>query len=250
MVGKIRIGRCYYKNNTMSHPKYPGFSNIFVLTKSSAFGELGPYVLTNKDGHIMENIWQFSKIYKSVPRSIQRQSQYNTTIVWDYPEEIHINENNKITPKYWEWRNKGMNCKFPIRYPVGKQNMKTCVGCLIGDNNSYEIVDYIEARKRVYFLVYTELVMQHQTFKNLKYRLSKGENLLIEEVDGPHQESLLYYKNKYNVDDKFIENETIECKPEYMKIMLNDDDRYPFGHGYCLAMALSDMTLNDLDIIE
>jgi hypothetical protein len=37
----------------------------------------------------------------------------------------------------------------------------------------------------------------------------QGENLLIIEVDGPHQEDLQYYKDKYGVSDNFIENGTM-----------------------------------------
>ena len=73
----------------------------------------------------------------------------------------------------------------------------------------------------------------------LKNRLINGENLLIIEVDGPHQESLDYYKEKYEVGDDFIQKNTMLANDENINIMLNDT-KHPFGHGYCLAMTLLD----------
>ncbi len=54
---QIRVGRIKYSGGKPIHPAFPGFTPIVVLTKSSAYGELGPYVLTDEKGCIMENIW-------------------------------------------------------------------------------------------------------------------------------------------------------------------------------------------------
>lgn len=75
------------------------------------------------------------------------------------------------------------------------------------------------------------------SLKKLKKWLQEGKNLLIIEVDGPHQESLDYYKEKYNVDDDFIVNSTMLATKENLEIMLNDT-KHPFGHMYCLAACL------------
>lgn len=74
----------------------------------------------------------------------------------------------------------------------------------------------------------------------MKNKLENGENLLICEVDGPHQESLEYYREKYKVQESFIENNSIEVTFENMKIML-EHTKHSFGHGYCLALALLEM---------
>lgn len=60
--------------------------------------------------------------------------------------------------------------------------------------------------------------------------IRKGKNILIIEVDGPHQEYLNYYKETYSVPDDFIVNGTILATPKYLDIMLNDT-KSPFGHG-------------------
>lgn len=49
-------------------------------------------------------------------------------------------------------------------------------------------------------------------------------------MDGPHQESLEYYREEYGVGDDFIEHNSIEVNLENMKLMLNDP-KHPFGHG-------------------
>jgi len=56
----------------------------------------------------------------------------------------------------------------------------------------------------------------------------------------PHQESMDYYKQTYNVSDDFIENGTMLATEENLMLMMVDP-KHPFGHGYCLAMALLDL---------
>lgn len=250
-IGQIRVGRrVYNRDGSFKDPSYPGFENIFCLTKSSEYGHLGPYILKDDNGRIMENIWQFSKIYENVPKSKQTYSRYDPTIIWDHPEEIHaIVDQNGVLPnkKYLKWRQKGMYCKYPIRYPVGFNHRSKCLGSITASeynkhikDPSYipQIIGYIEARKEIYLKIYTKLVKKEKDFTKLVNMLLSGKNLLIIEVDGPHQDDLEYYKTRYNVGDDFIENYTILANHTNMDIMLNDD-KHAFGHGYCMAMALS-----------
>lgn len=224
-------------------PTFDGFENIKVLTKSSPYGELGPYVLTDKYGRIMENTWQFSKCYKSVPKTIQRYSRWDDTLIWNHPSEIHI-ENDMFTNEFFAWRKKGMFNPYAVRYPVNKNNMKTCLFACENITskkvNNVKKLDYVEARVKIYFYEYKRLVKNQKKFHELKTKLSKGQNLLITEVDGPISSSLDYYKKKYKVDDNFIERDTILVTPKNMEIMINDT-RHAFGHGYCLAMVLLDL---------
>jgi hypothetical protein len=103
-------------------------------------------------------------------------------------------------------------------------------------------LDYIAARKAIYLPLYLKLVVAKPQFSELRQRLAAGENLLIIEVDGPHQESLPYYKERYNVADNFIENSTVLATQENLQLVLNDA-KHPFGHGYCLAAALLGLDL-------
>lgn len=234
----IRIGRTKYDNQgNRTDPSFPDFKPIVVLMKGhNKWGVLGPYELKDEKGRIMENLYQYSKIYEKVPATIQRYSRWDPKIIWQHPKETHI-VNGQIQPAYWDWREKGMNNPFAVRYPVGFGNMHKCLYSIKDKDNPEEKLDYIEARKQIYIPVYCELVKKQEKFWELKEMLDNGKNLLIIEVDGPHQESLKYYKNKYNVDDDFIQQDTMLATEENLRIMMNDP-KHAYGHSYVLSMAL------------
>jgi len=179
-------------------------------------------------------------VYEQIPKTVQRYSRYSNKIIWDHPAETHVVDGN-LTPEYYAWRTKGMNCPYHVRYPVGFHHRHNCLYALAEENGHIvnEQLNYIDSRKKIYIKEYCRLVKLQPKFQELKNRLEGGENLLIIEVDGPHQESLDYYKEKYNVDNNFIQNSTMLINENNVNIMLNDD-KHPFGHCYCLAMALLD----------
>jgi len=236
----IRVGRCTYdKQGKISYPTYDGYTPVVVMMMShSKYYPLSPYLLQNEHGHLMENIWQYSKIYPSIAASKQYYSRYNKTVIWDHPKEDHFTD-GKPTEAYWAWRKKGFNNKYPVRYPVGFTHRHECIGSIPEYDHSI-MLDYIQARKKIYIPVYCEMVKNAKYFAELQTRLSNGENLLIIEVDGPHQESLEYYQEMYHVDNDFIEDDSILITSENLTVLVNDD-KHAFGHGYCLAMALLDM---------
>lgn len=254
----LRIGRIKYVNGRQVYPSYQGYTSIVVMTKSSAYGSLGPYELKTEEGHIFENVWQFSKVYEIVPKSKEVYTQIHRVLAWEHPMEIHI-KGEYYTPEYWAWRQKGFNNPIAVRYPVGRANMHRCKFAIPYETkgstddtlvpvSSIEHLDYIQSRKRTYLPLYINLVQDKAQFIELKRRLQQGENLLIIEVDGPHEESLQYYKDTYQdqgVDDTFIQKDTMLATPENLKIMLNDK-KHPYGHGYCLCVALLGLDLNTL----
>jgi hypothetical protein len=210
--------------------------------KSSPFGPISPYGLQDEQGRIMENVWQFSKVYRQVPATTCCYSRYDKRVIWQHPAEKHVDEDNRLLPAYFAWRHKGMSSRDAIRYPVGFSGRHACIGAVVSDEPSsgeheHEFLDYVQARQQIYLPLYTKLLSNHAMFVGLQKRLLSGENLLIVEVDGPHQESMPYYVERYNVPANFIENNTIEVNQHSMRILLNDA-KHPFGHGYCLAMAL------------
>lgn len=237
----IRVGTCKYdKKGNRTDPSYPNFTPIIVLMKShSEYGELGPYDLKNDKNQIFENIYQFQKVYKKIPSATQYYSRWSNQVIWKQNEETHIDQKTGETnDAYWKWRNRGINNEYYVRYPCGynyRHNVEYTLW--LNSDGKYEKLDYIQARKKIYVKEYIELVKNKKKFKELQNRLKKGENLLIIEVDGPHGEIVDYYKEKYNVHDNFIENDTMLVTQENIKIMLNDSVK-PFGHGYSLAMAL------------
>jgi len=241
----LRVGRIIYdKKRQPVYPSFDGFTPILVMTYMYCpdYFPLSPYCLKDNKGRIMENIWQFSKCYETVPETKEYYPRSKTRVIWEHPAETHLDSNGDLTPEYLVWREKGMNCKDFIRYPVGFNHRSQCKFALAenpcGSINKKRL-NYIEGRKAIYLPVYCTLAKQQNRFKELQDRLNKGENLLIIEVDGPHDESLEYYKTKYDVGDDFIQNRTILINEKNINIMLNDE-KHPFGHGYCLAMALMD----------
>lgn len=234
-VGQIRIGRMVNKK----FPTYPGFTVIKVMTKSyGKYWQLCPYFLRNESGQIHENIWQFSKVYESVPESRQTHHPKAKSIVWQWPAEIHVKD-GKVTPEYYKWRESGFNSPFAVRYPVGIHHRHHCLYSLNELTGNKE--DYITSRKNLYVKLYCDLVKDKPLFRELKQRLNAGENLLICEVDGPHMESLKYYCDKYGLDEDFIVSDTMLMNQKNSDIMLNDA-LHPYGHGYSLAVALLDLT--------
>jgi hypothetical protein len=237
----IRVGRRIYNGKKYTDPQYDDYIPIICMTASTAYGSLSPYVLKNDHGHIMENIWQFSKVYEKVPYTKQKYSSYDPTVIWEHPSEEHYT-NGTITDAYLQWRKKGFENKYPVRYPVPFDYRHNCIGSIM-DVDKPVLLDYIEARKAIYLPMYCDLVKKDKKkFIKLKKMLKEGKKLLIIEVDGPHQESLDYYTKKYNTSDTFIERNTVEATKENLQILLNDR-KHPFGHGYCLAVALLDLTL-------
>lgn len=256
--GKVRVGRIIQGKQ----PSFENFTPIVVMTKSSKYGSLSPYELRDENGRIMENIWQFSKLYKNVPKSKQIYSRYQPFTIWEHPEENHLDSDNHITKNYWQWRRKGMNNKYAVRYPVGYHYRHQCmfsILCKTPDpdptpeevsQSSYKCLDYVQSRKYIYVPLYLKLVQEQDQFKELKKRLANGENLLILEVDGPHQESVDYYKSAYyDIPENFIEQNTIEANPFSLSIMLHDE-KHPFGHGYCLSMALQNLSISSIPEVE
>lgn len=126
----IRVGRCTYTEQgrridpscDLPEGKY---KPIVVLTKSSTYGSLGPYVLKNDKGQIMENIWQFSKIYQRVPASTQHYSRYDKTIIWKYPATNFVTPTGTLTVEYLDWRSRGYNNPHAVRYPLGHRYQVT-----------------------------------------------------------------------------------------------------------------------------
>ncbi len=234
----IRVGRIKSASDKLI---YPGFVPIVVMMKSSPYYSLSPYSL-EINGSNLENIWQFSKVYEKIPASKQTYSRYDKTVVWEHPEETHVlfckDESIELTDEYYAWRKKGFQNKYAVRYPVGFKHRNYCLGSL-KDVNDEQLLDYIDSRKQIYVPNYIQAVQNKPQFLQLKDMLKLDKNLLITEVDGPHEESLDYYKKKYNVKDNFIEDNTILATKKNLEIMLNDS-KHPFGHGYCLALALLD----------
>lgn len=229
----IRIGRRVYGRNGPIDPSYGNFTPIVI---ANDFSELTPWNLKDDHGRIMENIWQFSKIYKAVPAIRQMYSQEDSELVWEHPSEIHVKD-GKPTLAYYHWREKGINWDKPVSHPVGQHMANKYAQVILRyKDESYEIMNKVAGIRRLFIPLYCGLVKETDAFKDLQDRLIAGENLLLIVKDGPHLESENYYKSKYKIKD-LLQNETMLVTKDHIRMMINDT-RHVFGYGYCLAMAL------------
>lgn len=249
MPGQIRVGRSRIERGRTIYPKFPQFTALPVLTLNQGkYGALSPYELKNSEGQLLECIHQFSKCYKQVPAVSIPYSSRNQRIVWQWPAEVHLDENNQPTPEYWNWRKTGMNNPEPVRAPVGWDYLKNVQFSLEKDEPISETnppLDYISARAKIYVANYLKAVIQHPLFIELWARHRRGENLLLVDIDGPHQEGLHYYQRKYGVGPDFIQEHSILATDENIQLLLNDP-KYPFGHALSLGYALNHYALTPL----
>lgn len=237
----IRVGRIRdTKNIEEKYPEYKNFTQI-IIEKGSEYEELAIWKLKDNDNNYLENVWQFSKVYKEIPkvRLFTEISEENKTksIMWEYKECI-LAPATKPTKEYYKWREMGASNKYSIKNPVEQlYNKHKYVIIKCEDGTFSKPINNKIARKKLYIPLYSEFVKRSELFKSLKTRLEKGENLLIIEKDGPHQTMLDSYKRQNKIKDNFIENDTIELTQEYLRILINDM-KNEFGYGYCLALSL------------
>jgi hypothetical protein len=259
-VGKIRVGRIADRfAKGVKYPVTDGYINVVVasINKTKIGSELSPFTLRSK--YLMENIWQFSKVYSSV-------LQY-TSKNWSWGSEkhclhdvfsTHLGENDKISPKYWKWRQAGMSNSLPVRSPVERQDRGRCLYSYwpthtLGKNMSLENIDqtykkmpkakmscldYIEARINIYCPLYTLLAKETNDFKCLAKLLNDGYNLQLIEYDGPlWNDQIEPYCNMTQGNYGESEVGSIEISKKVIKSLLRDVSQ-PFGHAYVLAAAL------------
>lgn len=222
----IRVGKYDYKNKR--EPGTAGFTNILIHTT----GELSPYQMKDANGVIMENYWQFSKIWEEVYDINQGINQWNNIDKrWVHGNEIHM-KNGFATEEYWAWRKKGFEHDKWVRYPNSYKHHSKTVGSVIGTMDRYEIVGYIEARKRIYYEKYREIAVQTNQFMMLKDLYDNGGMIQINEVDGP----TYYNEYPYNL----VVNGSIEITEEVLDGLINNP-RQAWGHGFALAACLMDI---------
>lgn len=134
-----------------------------------------------------------------------------------------------------------MSNKYFVRYPVGFNHRSECEYCILDKDSVDKKLDYVESRRQIYIPTYCNLAKEEtEFFPELQERLRNGENLLIIEPDGPHQESLDHYKKTWFVDDNFITNSTMLINDENLTAMV-------FDMTHHLAMALLDIDVDLLD---
>ena len=137
------------------------YSGLCISTTSNVelYRELSPFVLPAPPARNLENLWQFSKVYK-----------------------CHIGLDGMPTLEWNEWRIKGWCDAVAHRYPMGK-----------GAIPEYSMwgakkLGYVEARKRIYATEYSKAVLPTKSYKELlrawEYLSVRGDcNLILLDYD-------------------------------------------------------------------
>lgn len=122
---------------------------------------LSPFInrnITVYDGLVaknMENLWQFSKVYK-----------------------LHLDELGNIRKEFYSWQSNGFNSSFAYRYPMGKDVKPEFLLWTNGQRLSY-----VEARLKVYFPKYAESIINTSVFNDLMTLYKSGANIAIRDFD-------------------------------------------------------------------
>jgi hypothetical protein len=151
--------------NTTSHsPKWKGLSPFYIGPVALYEGAVC-VTATN-----VENGWQYSKVY-----------------------EGHLGPGNLPAPLYYEWAREGWSNPRAQRYPMGK-GKRPAFSWWAG-----EALDYIEARKRIYFPMYAKAVVKTQAFENLLNLYRSTGNVTLWDFDGyDHRAFGMTYKDVLN----------------------------------------------------
>lgn len=248
-VYPVHVGQ--YKNKKAAKgPK--GYKNIIVHTT----GLLSPLVVKVKDEvtgeeGIFENWWQL-KVYPKVPEMNQPISQFHKIEDfgprWAHPAEVHAVKNAdgsfKIKKKYYAWRRKLIRNPRWVRYPVGRSKARraSCIGALAKIGDECYLVDYISARKLLYFNKYYQAIKDTQEFIELKKDYDAGAKIQICEVDAPEfiEGDPIYGSSKITKDKTGLSTTCIKSKKDILDFINNP--KQPFGHGLCLAAYLLGIT--------
>lgn len=131
--------------------------------------------------------------------------------------EYHLLD-EEIQNEYYFWRNELFNSKYPVRFPNGNRRNEVNFSLLIDKNGLETRLNYIEARKKLYFREYCRLIEILPEFQKLLKLYSEGKTIIICEIDVPDNEDM---------------------NLEKLKILINNPD-IKFGHGLCLAWKILD----------
>lgn len=169
-------------------PKDIAPSNVINTTSRSNTWSRGlsPFFVVpyNIDAYNVENVWQYSKVYKK-----------------------HVDIDNEPTDEYYKWRQQGFKTKRGVRYPMGKGAIPLYS---LWDN---EKLGYIEARRKIYYKVYSDGVVRTDAYRKLYDYYISNTDIHLWDFDG----------YDYQHTD--------------LKSVFNDPKR-KMGHGFVLAIML------------
>lgn len=153
---------------------------VDTTSNSGDFRDLSPFVLSAPPAKRFENLWQFSKVYKT-----------------------QVDENGNPNHEWYKWRINGWCNDRAIRYPMGK-GAKPLYSLWLASNSRVEKrLDYIEARKIIYATEYSKSVIKTKSYAKLKtYYESQRELILLDYDAYDHQALGMTLKDVINNPNK------------------------------------------------
>lgn len=139
-----------------------GMTVIDTTSSSGEYRSLSPFVLPAPPAKNLENLWQFSKVYKKYIMPID-----------GYPDA-----------NWYKWRDWGFSQDRAYRYPMGK-----------GAIPEYSLwngekLDYIQARKKIYAPEYAKNVAKTDSFRQLQVLYNSGTDIALLDYDAYDHQSL------------------------------------------------------------
>lgn len=123
---------------------------------------LSPMLLSSEPiSKNMENLWQFSKVYKE-----------------------YTDINGDPSNEYYKWRDKGFSDNWAHRYPMGKNKIPEYS---FWDNKKF---NYIEARENIYIPYYIKSVKNTIAYSKLLEEYKNNDNIALWDYDGYNHDSL------------------------------------------------------------
>ena len=140
--------------------KTPNDAVVIDTTSSSGnYQDLSPFILPAPPAKNLENLWQFSKVYKK-----------NIMPIDGYPDA-----------SWYKWRDAGYANPRAVRYPMGKGAIPEY--SLWND----EKLDYIQARKKIYAPEYAKNVQETGSYTLLEVQyqdcLKTNRELILLDYD-------------------------------------------------------------------
>ena len=232
-VGRIRVGRKV--GSTIA--QFKDYTNIAFIDKIDEYYELSPYRLKDENGCLIHNVWVFSKIYRKINHIIQYENIKGSRIVWEWPAEVHLDDENNIMPEYWKWRSAGMSCEDVVKYSNSFTERNFNEFYVIGNQDNYELISRSQARVKILMKIYSDALKSSQLFLDLQSRIINGENITIQDYEGPQKALTQYYKGKFQIPAGWIQFGSVELNQFTLNVMISDTG-HTMGYGYVLASSL------------
>lgn len=170
-------------------------SSYKIINLNTNYKDLHAKSLKNVNHQILENVWQSCKVYK---KTIACTIKSQNTVTWKHPEETHLTENNTFTKEYYLWKDKLLNNRFPVEFPIGRSNRYKYQFIVDHKGNIYRgSQGFHDAFKNIYISTYLDYVKSCSRFHDLKKEYLQGQNMLIV------CDNLPYYPVKFNPDNVY-----------------------------------------------